>query len=85
MAYITWAGISSTEGIATARQMADSIRPKRDSHPQRKGKSKWEKFREAWCQMACPHDENGPSKIVTPRSCDKGPVRLPICPSKLLR
>jgi len=48
-------------------------------------RSKWEKYREAWCQMACPHDENGPSKIVTPRCCDKGPTRLPICPLKLLR
>ncbi len=48
-------------------------------------RSKWEKYREAWCQMACPHDENGPSKIETPRCCDKAPVRLPICPLKLLR
>jgi len=50
-----------------------------------RGKSRWEKYREGWCQMACPHDENGPSKIVTPRCCDKGPTRLPICPLKLLR
>ena len=50
-----------------------------------RGRSTWEKYREAWCQMACPHDENGPSKIVTPRCCDKGPTRLPICPLKLLR
>jgi hypothetical protein len=48
-------------------------------------RSKWEKYREAWCLMACPHDEIGPSKIVTPRCCDKGPIRLPICPLKLLR
>lgn len=48
-------------------------------------RSKWEKYHEAWCQMACPHDEHGPSKIVTPRCCDKGPTRLPICPLKLLR
>ncbi len=54
-------------------------------YPRGRGKSKWEKYREAWCQMACPHDENGPSKIVTPRCCDKAPVRLPICPLKLLR
>jgi hypothetical protein len=53
--------------------------------PRGQGKAKWEKYREAWCQMACPHDENGPSKIVTPRCCDKGPTRLPICPLKLLR
>jgi hypothetical protein len=48
-------------------------------------RSKWEKYRDAWCQMACPHDEHSPSKIVTPRCCDKGPTRLPICPLKLLR
>jgi hypothetical protein len=53
--------------------------------PHGRGTSPWEKYREAWCQMACPHDENGPSKIVTPRCCDKGPTRLPICPLKLLR
>jgi len=53
--------------------------------PHGRGTSRWEKYREAWCQMACPHDENGPSKIVTPRCCDKGPTRLPICPLKLLR
>jgi hypothetical protein len=53
--------------------------------PYGRGTSPWEKYREAWCQMACPHDENSPSKIVTPRCCDKGPTRLPICPLKLLR
>jgi hypothetical protein len=53
--------------------------------PHGRGTSPWEKYREALCQMACPHDENGPSKIVTPRCCDKGPTRLPICPLKLLR
>jgi hypothetical protein len=50
----------------------------------RKG-SKWEKFREGWCQMACPYDENGPSKIVTERCRDKGPVQMAICPLKVLR
>jgi hypothetical protein len=54
-------------------------------YPHGRGTSPWEKYREAWCLMACPHDENGPSKIVTPRCCDKGPTRLPICPLKLLR
>jgi hypothetical protein len=44
-------------------------------YPQRKGKSKWEKYREAWCQMACPHDEDEPSKIVTPRVPTKGRCR----------
>ncbi len=53
--------------------------------PRGRGKSKWEKFREGWCQMACPHDETGPSKIVTPRCRDKGPVQMLICPLKALR
>jgi PD-(D/E)XK nuclease superfamily protein len=53
--------------------------------PWGRGKSKWEKYREGWCQMACPHDENGPSKIVTPRCRDKGPVQMAICPLKVLR
>jgi hypothetical protein len=53
--------------------------------PQGRGKSRWEKYREGWCQMACPYDENGPSKIVTPRCRDKGPVQMAICPLKVLR
>jgi hypothetical protein len=53
--------------------------------PGGRGKSKWEKYREGWCQMACPYDENGPSKIVTPRCRDKGPVQMAICPLKVLR
>ena len=53
--------------------------------PHGRGKSKWEKFREGWCQMACPYDENGPSKILTPRCRDKGPVQMAICPLKVLR
>jgi hypothetical protein len=54
-------------------------------YPQRKGRSKWEKYREAWCQMACPYDEYGPSKIVTPRCRNNGPVQMAICPLKVLR
>ena len=53
--------------------------------PHGRGKSKWERFREGWCQMACPYDENGPSKILTPRCRDKGPVQMAICPLKVLR
>ena len=40
--------------------------------PRGRGKSRWEKYREGWCQMACPYDEYGPSKIVTPRCRDNG-------------
>jgi PD-(D/E)XK endonuclease len=54
-------------------------------YPSGRGKSKWEKFREGWCQMACPYDEFGPSKIVTPRCRDNGPVQMAICPLKVLR
>jgi hypothetical protein len=53
--------------------------------PRGRGMSKWEKFREGWSQMACPYDETGPSKIVTPRCRDKGPVQMAICPLKVLR
>jgi hypothetical protein len=53
--------------------------------PTGKGTSRWEKFREGWCQMACPYDENGRSKIVTPRCRDTGPVQMAICPLKVLR
>lgn len=28
-----------------------------------------EKFREAWCQMACPRTEDGPSQVLVPRRC----------------
>jgi hypothetical protein len=53
--------------------------------PRASRKSMWEKYREGWCQMACPYDEYGPSKIVTPRCRDKGPVQMAICPLKVLR
>lgn len=54
-------------------------------YPRARGKSKWEKYREAWCLMACPNEENGPSKIETPRCRDQGPVRMAICPLKVFR
>jgi len=53
--------------------------------PRASGRSMWEKYREGWCQMACPYDEYGPSKIVTPRCRDNGPVQMAICPLKVLR
>jgi hypothetical protein len=53
--------------------------------PDASGKAMWEKYREGWCQMACPYDEYGPSKIVTPRCRDNGPVQMAICPLKVLR
>ena len=53
--------------------------------PHGRGTSRWEKYREAWCQMACPLHENGPSKIVTPRCRDEKPAKLALCPLKVLR
>jgi len=50
-------------------------------YPHGRGTSPWEKYREAWCQMACPYDEDGPSKIVTPRCCERSPERA-ICRSR---
>jgi PD-(D/E)XK nuclease superfamily protein len=53
-------------------------------YPRGRGTSRWEKYREAWCQMACPLHENGPSEIVTPR-CREDPARKALCPLKVLR
>jgi PD-(D/E)XK endonuclease len=41
-------------------------------------KSTLEKYREAWCQLACPCDEDGPSRIHVPRRCHR--VGAAICP-----
>jgi len=49
-------------------------------YPRGRGKSQWEKYREGWCQMACPYDEYGPSKIVTPRCRDNGRCRWRFVP-----
>jgi hypothetical protein len=46
--------------------------------------AKWEKYRDAWCQAACPLHESGPSKIVTPRCRDEKSARLALCPLKVL-
>ena len=39
-------------------------------NPRPRNRSPWDKYREAWCQMACPNEENGPSKIVAARCLD---------------
>jgi hypothetical protein len=54
-------------------------------YPRGRGTGRWEKFREGWCQMACPYDEFGASKIITPRCRDKGGVQMAICPLRVLR
>jgi Pyruvate/2-oxoacid:ferredoxin oxidoreductase delta subunit len=38
--------------------------------PNRALHSKYEKFREAWCQMACPHDEISPTRLLVKRQPD---------------
>ena len=43
-------------------------------------KSPLEKYRDAWCQMACPRDEDGPSQIVVPRRCEQVRVCDGGCP-----
>ena len=39
-----------------------------------------EKYREAWCQMACPRNEDGPSQILLPRRCQQVRPRNGACP-----
>ena len=36
-------------------------------NPRPRNRSPWDKYREAWCQMAYPNEETGPSKIVATR------------------
>jgi len=43
-------------------------------------KSPLERYRAAWCQMACPRDEDGPSRIVVPRCCQQAGVCGGRCP-----
>lgn len=44
----------------------------------------WDKYREAWCQMACPNEENGPSKIVAERCPNQQQDAAQVCPLKHL-
>jgi len=51
-------------------------------YPHGGGRSQLEKYREAWCQMACPHDEDGPSQLLVPRRCERlrlGNGTCPLC------
>ena len=38
--------------------------------PHGRGTSPWEKYREAWCQMACPRDEISPTRLLVERQRD---------------
>jgi hypothetical protein len=43
-------------------------------------RSPLEKYREAWCQMGCPREEDGPSQVLVPRRCQRVRVRDGACP-----
>jgi hypothetical protein len=49
-------------------------------YPHSGRKALLEKYREAWCQMACPHREHGPSQILVPRLCQQAGVGHGACP-----
>jgi hypothetical protein len=44
-------------------------------------KAQLEKYREAWCQLACPRDPDGPSQILVPRPCNGARIHgdCPLC------
>jgi len=45
-------------------------------------RAKLEKYREAWCQLACPRHADGPSQILVPRLCHGVRLcddRCPLC------
>jgi len=43
-------------------------------------KAQLEKYREAWCQLACPRHADGPSQILVPRLCTQAGRRADRCP-----
>ena len=43
------------------------------------GKGRLERYREAWCQMACPRHERGPSQILVERRCQGGTIASVPC------
>jgi len=48
-------------------------------YPNGAGKGRLERYREAWCQMACPRDEGGPSQILVERRCQGGTTASAPC------
>jgi len=47
-------------------------------YPHRGAHARLEKYRDAWCQMACPRTEKGASRVLVPRRCARDgdcPVR----------
>ncbi len=53
-------------------------------NPRPRNRSPWDKYREAWCQMACPNEAGRPSEIVAARCQEQQPDPLRICPLKPL-
>jgi hypothetical protein len=49
-------------------------------YPHSGRKAQLEKYREAWCLMACPRDEDGPSRVLVPRRCQRVRIRRGACP-----
>jgi len=49
-------------------------------YPNGKGhNSRLEKYREAWCQLACPRDEDGRSRVLVHRQCQRvGSANCPV-------
>ena len=44
------------------------------------GTGRLEKYREAWCQMACPRTEDGPSRVQVSRPCEQAKAANGRCP-----
>jgi hypothetical protein len=49
-------------------------------YPHAGGKAKLERYREAWCQMACSKDLSDGGQIDLPRPCSEGKCAAPKCP-----
>ncbi len=49
-------------------------------YPHSGGNPQLEKYREAWCQMACPRNEKSASQILVARRCEKASVACSGCP-----
>lgn len=49
-------------------------------YPHGGAKARLERYREAWCQMACPRSEEGPSQVLVPRRCEQIGASFGVCP-----
>jgi hypothetical protein len=50
--------------------------------PDGRGERKYEKYREAWCLLACAPEDRGPQDIPQQCRCQDLPVRCAVCPKK---